>query len=157
MCTKNTKALLCPSSADQSTLFRLCCPYGTPPQSVNMPAGCIHNNMSVQTSLRQQCADRGSMLKLRLGGCALTKKCLTETQRSPANLTHITTRAHTSSLHALHQSYLPQRGLKQRQPSYLFPLKTCGSVRSFGVSERLESPGGSVQNSAPTDCRPGRD
>lgn len=38
-----------PDYSTASALFfsppnRLCYPYGTPPQSVNMPAGCFHNN-----------------------------------------------------------------------------------------------------------------
>lgn len=91
-----------------------------PSSPVNMPAGCIHNNMTVQSSLRQQhtyesCADT-QRAEMRLQDAH-------EGKVPHVMLTHITIRAHTVRLHALPQPYLPHRNVKQRQPSYLCRLK----------------------------------
>lgn len=104
------------------------------PQSVTMPAGCIHNNMSAQTSLRQQ---RTRKLRRRIAPrrMRIEEKSPSETQQSPAKLPHITTRAHAAParMHALHQSYSPQR----RPVCFLY---VRGSVRSSGGFQRGSNP-----------------
>lgn len=69
-CVQPVKAPSCTLSVT-FPLHRCYSPYGTPPtplSTVNMPAGCSHNNMTEQASLRQQHTherreDTHSMLK----------------------------------------------------------------------------------------------